>query len=76
MKRFLKVKLSDIYTEKELQDLVKLQKKLGLMPLNANEEHKIYLCPIPNCNGTLLPIGTKAFAVICKCDKCGKRYRR
>lgn len=76
MKGVLKVKLSDVYTEKEMQDLAKLQKKLGLIPLDASKEHKIYLCPIPNCKGTLLPIGMKAFAVVCKCNKCGKKYRR
>jgi PHP family Zn ribbon phosphoesterase len=72
--KVLEVLLSQVYTDQEIKSLARIQKNLGLRPLSESRKYKIYPCP--NCSGTLRPIGEKAFAVVCQCNKCGKRYRR
>ena len=74
MKKWKKAMLSEMYTAEELKSLSKIQKELGLSPLDMNREWKVHPCP--KCDGVLRPIGLMAFACVCKCTKCGKRYRR
>ncbi len=66
--------LNEIYTAEELENLSRIQEELGLSALDMSKKWKIYPCP--NCDGILRPIGLIAFAAVCKCSKCGKRYRR